>query len=196
MVPGRSLHREMRLLVEAGVPPMEVLKATTSHAARFYGMEREIGSIEPGRKADLLILDADPLADIANTERIAHVILDGRPVTRTLAFSNPFPRPVSDEPTPVIESVSPLRFTRGQSHATLTISGRDFFTGSTVSINGRLVPATRVDDRTFEVPVPAAAISAVGTYGVVVSAPLPAGGPSNQKYFFVDFEASETDGRR
>jgi imidazolonepropionase-like amidohydrolase len=188
MQPGRSLHREMRLLAEAGVPPMEIIKATTSDAARFYGMERDLGTVESGRKADLLILDADPLADIGNTERIAQVVLDGRPVKRTLTFTNPFPRPVSDEPTPVIESVTPLRLTRGQTPAVLRLSGRHFFTGSTVSIDGQVVPARRVDDRTFEVPVPASAVSAVGTYGVVVTAPLPAGGPSNQRYFFVDFE--------
>lgn len=188
MQPGRSLHREMRLLAEAGVPPMDILKATTSQAARFYGMERDRGTVEAGRKADLLILDADPLADIGNTERIAHVVLDGRPVKRSLTFTNPFPRPVSDEPTPVIESVTPLRFTRGQAPAVLTLSGRHFFTGSTVSINGQVVPARRVDDRTLEVPVPVSALSAVGTYALVVIAPLPAGGPSNQRYFFVDFD--------
>jgi hypothetical protein len=188
MQPGRSLHREMRLLAEAGVPPMEIIKATTGHAARFYGMERDLGTVEPGRKADLLILDADPLADIGNTERIAYVVMDGRLVKRTLTFTNPFPRPVSDEPTPVIESITPLRLTRGQAPAVLTLSGRHFFIGSTVSIDGQVVPARRVDDRTFEVPIPASTISAVGTYGVVVTAPLPAGGPSNQRYFFVDFE--------
>ena len=187
MQPGRSLHREMRLLAEAGVPPMEIIKATTVYPARFYGMERDLGTVEAGRKADLLILDADPLADIANTERIAHVIRNGRPVERTVTFTNPFPRPVSDEPTPVIESVAPLRFTRGQAPAALRISGRDFFVGSTVSIDGREVPARRLDDRTLEVTVPAAVLSAVGTYRIVVTAALPAGGPSNARYFFVDF---------
>ena len=67
-------------------------------------------------------------------------------------------------------------------------SGNELQPGSTVSIDGQVVPARRVDDRTFEVPVPASAVSAVGTYGVVVTAPLPAGGPSNERYFFVDFE--------
>jgi hypothetical protein len=196
MQPGRSLHREMRLLAEAGVAPMEIIKATTSHAARFYGMERDLGTIEAGRKADLLILDADPLADIGNTERIRQVILDGRPVMRTLTFTNPFPRPVSDEPTPVIESVTPLRFTRGQAPAVLKLSGRDFFVGSTVSIDGKVVPARRVDDRTYEVTVPPSMILAVGTYGIVVTAPLPAGGSSNQRYFFVDFEPASHPPRR
>lgn len=196
MQPGRSLHREMRLLAEAGIAPMEIIKATTSHAARFYGMERDLGSVEVGRKADLLILEADPLADIGNTERIAQVILDGRPITRRLTFANPFPRPVSDEPTPVIESVTPLRFIRGQSPAVLKLSGRDFFVGTTVSIDGKVVPAKRLDDRTYEVIVPSSTISAVGTYGVVVTAPLPAGGPSNQRYFFVDFEPPDAESRR
>ena len=68
----------MRALVEAGLPIMDVLKLSTVRAAEFSGASDRTGSIRPGLSADMVLLDADPLADIRNTERIAAVILQGR----------------------------------------------------------------------------------------------------------------------
>ena len=76
--PGSGLHGEMRALVEAGLPIMDVLKLSTVRAAEFSGASDRTGSIRPGLSADMVLLDADPLADIRNTERIAAVILRGR----------------------------------------------------------------------------------------------------------------------
>jgi imidazolonepropionase-like amidohydrolase len=77
--PGFALHEELALLVsEAKVPPMQVLTAATRNAARFLGAGDSLGTIEADRAADLVLLDADPLADIRNTQRIAAVIVRGR----------------------------------------------------------------------------------------------------------------------
>ena len=76
--PGSGLHGEMRALVEAGLPAMDVLKLSTARAAEFSGAADRTGSIRPGLSADMVLLDGDPLADIRNTERIAAVILGGR----------------------------------------------------------------------------------------------------------------------
>ncbi|MBK5096139.1 MAG: amidohydrolase family protein [Gemmatimonadetes bacterium] len=76
---GFSLHDELALLVETyGMTPMEALRSATAIPATFMGMDTEVGTIEPGKRADLLLLDADPLADIRNTRRIDTVIADGR----------------------------------------------------------------------------------------------------------------------
>ena len=64
-------------MVEAGLSPMDVLVAATRHGAMVLGREKELGTIAPGMLADMLVLDADPLADIRNTRRIAHVIRGG-----------------------------------------------------------------------------------------------------------------------
>lgn len=77
VVPGVSLHRELELLVEAGVPPLEVLRLATLGNAASLGAENEIGTVAPGKKADLLLLEADPLADIRNTRRIRQVVQNG-----------------------------------------------------------------------------------------------------------------------
>lgn len=76
-VPGFSLHREMRLMVEAGLTPYQVLETGTRNAARYFGTE-EWGIIAPGRAADLVLLEGNPLQDIGNTRRIAGVMLRGR----------------------------------------------------------------------------------------------------------------------
>lgn len=75
--PGLSAHEEMRLMVELGVPAIEALRAGTINGARAVGIDRETGSLEAGKLADIVILDGDPLADINNTLKIAKVIKAG-----------------------------------------------------------------------------------------------------------------------
>ena len=82
LVPGFSLHDELRLLVKAGFSPMEALQAATLEPARYLGLETELGTIEAGKRADLVLLAADPLLDIANTQAIAAVIVNGRYLER------------------------------------------------------------------------------------------------------------------
>jgi imidazolonepropionase-like amidohydrolase len=76
--PGESLHDELELLVKAGLSPIEALQCATLRPAEYLGMTGRLGSVAPGKFADLVLLDADPLAEIANTRRIAAVILGGQ----------------------------------------------------------------------------------------------------------------------
>ncbi|MBL8234060.1 MAG: amidohydrolase family protein [Bryobacterales bacterium] len=80
VVPGESLHQELELLVSAGLTPMEALQAATSKPAQFLGLSKQLGTVQKGRLADLVLLDANPLEDIRNTRRIAAVISRGRVV--------------------------------------------------------------------------------------------------------------------
>lgn len=83
LVPGLSLHQELQALVRAGLTPMEALAAATRVPAEFLGIADEVGTIEVGKRADLVLLDADPRADIANTRTIAAVIAAGGYYDRT-----------------------------------------------------------------------------------------------------------------
>lgn len=82
VLPGQALHQELELLVAAGLPPIAALQAATRDAARLLGLERERGTLEPGRAADLVLLDGDPLADIRATRRIAAVVQGGELLDR------------------------------------------------------------------------------------------------------------------
>ena len=74
---GLTAQLELQLLVESGLSPRQVLSIATINAARMAGREHELGSVEPGKLADLVILDADPLADINNVYRIFRVVKGG-----------------------------------------------------------------------------------------------------------------------
>lgn len=82
LVPGVSLHQELALLVEAGLTPLEALQAATLTPARSLDQADSLGTIEPGKLADLVLLDANPLEDIGNTRKIAAVVLNGRHLDR------------------------------------------------------------------------------------------------------------------
>jgi len=74
---GPSLHREFELMAEAGLTPMQIIVDATRNAARVFSPDPQIGTIESGKLADLVILDADPLADIGNARQINKVIKGG-----------------------------------------------------------------------------------------------------------------------
>lgn len=81
-VPGFSLHREMQMMVEAGLSPYEVLVTGTRNPAFYFNSQEESGSIEPGKRADLVLLNANPLEDISNTMEIEAVFLKGKYFSR------------------------------------------------------------------------------------------------------------------
>jgi len=81
--PGFSLHEELQRFVAAGFTPMEVLQTATLNPAKFLGMEDRLGTIEKGKFADLVLLNANPLEDIRNTQKIEAVVVNGRYLSRS-----------------------------------------------------------------------------------------------------------------
>ncbi len=77
-VPGFSIHHELRLLVDAGLTPYQALRTGTANVATFLGEEGRFGAVAAGQRADLILLEADPLADVANVQRRAGVMVNGR----------------------------------------------------------------------------------------------------------------------
>lgn len=77
-VPGHTLHRELELYVKAGLTPLEALQTATLVPARVMKQENEVGTIEAGKRADMIILDGNPLDDISNIRKIRFVVAQGR----------------------------------------------------------------------------------------------------------------------
>ena len=75
--PGLSLHDELGWLVRAGLSPADALRTATLNPARHLDRAGDLGTVATGKLADLVLLDADPLRDIANTRRVRAVVLDG-----------------------------------------------------------------------------------------------------------------------
>jgi imidazolonepropionase-like amidohydrolase len=77
-VPGHSIHREIELYVEAGLTPMAAIQSATLVPAKAMKLDAELGTIAPGKRADLIVVDGDPLADIRNLRRVTTVVTGGR----------------------------------------------------------------------------------------------------------------------
>lgn len=78
IIPGIDLHGELELFVQAGLKPMEAIQAATINAARCLNIQTSVGSLEQGKLANLVLLDANPLHDIRNTRKISAVFLNGK----------------------------------------------------------------------------------------------------------------------
>jgi imidazolonepropionase-like amidohydrolase len=77
-VPGHTLHRELELYVKSGLTPMEAIQAATLTPARLMNLEKDVGTIEAGKRADILILAGDPLENISNIRKTKFVVVQGR----------------------------------------------------------------------------------------------------------------------
>jgi imidazolonepropionase-like amidohydrolase len=94
IVPGLSLHEEMQALTDVGIPPMKALQGATLWAAEVLGQQKDLGSVEPGKLADLTIVEGNPLADITAARHVRLVIKDGAVMDTTYDahWVNPIPR--------------------------------------------------------------------------------------------------------
>ena len=75
---GLALHWEMWMFVQGGMSPLQALRTATISAATYLGMDKDIGSLEPGKVADLVVIDGDLTADITVSDRVTHIMLNGR----------------------------------------------------------------------------------------------------------------------
>lgn len=82
-LPGEGVHEEMQLLVRAGLTPAQALRAATWEPARYFGATDSLGKVAPAQVADLVVLEANPLDDVASVRRIAAVVANGQLYTRT-----------------------------------------------------------------------------------------------------------------
>jgi len=197
VIPGMSLHREMEFLVEAGLNPMQAIMAATKAGADYLGKGSELGTVEEGKLADLILVRGDPVKDITHTRRIETVIKDGEIVDPGYhrCFSNQFPRPYSQEfyghPIPRLDDLSPKFAAENSETVRLVLKGRDFFPGSIVSLGGNRLATRFVSQEELAATIPSHLLK-VGTIPVAVVNPKPyefpgRGGTSNALPFIVRF---------
>jgi hypothetical protein len=192
--PGLSLHHEMQLLVDAGLSPMQAIMAATSNGAELLGLRPTLGTVEKGKLADLVLVDANPLQDITNTKKISRVIKDGRVVDTTYHadYEIPIRRPGPESkhlynPPPVVRDLLPPVVVEG-AIVTVRILGRGFTPSSVVRFDGRAIPTRWVSATEMAATLTAQQTGRVGTFLVTVDTPKPGGGTSEPVEFIVTFK--------
>jgi imidazolonepropionase-like amidohydrolase len=88
------------MLVEAGLTPLQAIQTASINVAQAWGKEKDFGSVEKGKVADLIIVRGDPLKNISDTQNIESVFIDGKKVDTSYHadYKNPIPRPIEDRP--------------------------------------------------------------------------------------------------
>ncbi|MBI4481546.1 MAG: amidohydrolase family protein [Acidobacteria bacterium] len=202
--PGIGFHHELQLLVDAGIAPMQAIVAATKWSAEYIRKDQELGTVEPGKLADMVILNGDPLKDITNTKKIALVMKDGRVLNIGYQphFRNPLPRPPQFLPnrsqvanlrlvlTPevIAETGGPLTLTVRSRPLAEVPGGGYFYRVSLVHFNGVALPTKFVNAIELQAEVPAELVAKAGVYPVTASLPGPLGGMSRPAYLIVKFK--------
>jgi len=214
-VPGLSLQHEMQMLVEAGLTPLQALKSATRWSAELLegkdGVRgpASIGSLEPGKRADLVVLAADPLSEIANALEIERVMKDGAWVDlgytpEYYTFTSPSRSVAGATFAPVISSVTPAALDAGTGTTRVVLEGSGFLLTSLIRVNGVSVETIVTNPRRVEFDLPAELVASPGpdpyrapgpqqTIGIVgnrsieihVFNPPPEGGASNSVHLLV-----------
>ena len=192
--PGLALHHEMQLLVDAGIPPMKALQASTQWPAQMARLDKQIGTVEAGKLGDVVILSADPLQDIHNTQTVEQVIKAGvvQPIGYHAGYDAPFhqygrvTKHLYNQP-PVVSNLEPA-ITPGESEVWVRVTGTNFAPNSVVLFDGNPVETKFIGDGELQGRLTATQTTHPGNYLIGVHTPKPGGGTTEGLSFIVDYK--------
>lgn len=190
---GLALHVEMEELVRAGLTPMQAILSSTKWPAELIHKEKDLGTVEPGKLADIVLVQGNPLSDIRNTRNIRTVIMDGKVVDRTLDpnWKNPIPRPVAeyarDYRGPEVSTIAPEAVRAGAGNLAIELTGRKFKPTSVIRFDMTNLPTKFVSESKLTATVDSGLLRNAGTYAVTVTTPGSGGGTSREVYLIVKY---------
>jgi imidazolonepropionase-like amidohydrolase len=184
------MHQALAMDVEAGVPPMTALQAATLNVARTFKKDKDYGSIERGKVADLSIIEGDPLQDIWMTQNVKMVVMDGEVIDIGFHnYKNPIPSFYSYQSLPLDLEISPLFLIEGSGPTTLKIRGQGgMWPFHRVMLNGEPLPTSFVSKNELKATIPPEAIPKAGTYIVTLKCEGEAFPESHRAHLIVGFK--------
>ena len=148
------LHEALVMDVEAGVPPMTAIQAATLNVAKTFKKDKDYGSVEPGKVADLCIIEGDPLKDIWMTQNVKMVIMDGKKVDIGFSkYKNPIPAFYAYQTLPLDLDISPLYVVAGSGPTVLKVRGPGMWPFHRVLLNGQPLPTRYVNKSEIEATI-------------------------------------------
>jgi Amidohydrolase family len=164
------MHQALAMDVEAGVPPMKAIQAATLNVARTFKKEKDYGSVEPGKIADLSIVEGNPLEDIWMTQNVKMVVMDGKVIDVGFKkYKNPIPSFYSYQSLPLDLEIAPLLLIEGSGPTTLRVRGHGgMWPFHQVMLNGEPLPTSFVSKDELKATIAPQAIPKAGTYIVTL----------------------------
>ena len=182
------MHQALTMDVEAGVPPMTALQAATINVAKTFKKDKDYGSVEPGKVADLSIIEGDPLKDIWMTQNVKMVVIDGEMIDIAFhKYQNPIPSFYTYQTLPRDLTIHPLRVSQGEGPITLTVTGEGMWPFHRVHLNGAPLPTKFKSKNELEATVSPQDIALAGTYAVTVKADGEPTPESHRAHLIVSF---------
>jgi imidazolonepropionase-like amidohydrolase len=186
LLPAYGLHAELELAIDAGLSPLLAIQSASLNVARAWGKDKDYGSVEKGKVADLVIVHGDVMKDISTTQNVEKVFMEGKPVDTSFHanYRNPIPRPLADRFITSLSQVSPASLVEG-SAGQIKLAGANFRPSHQVLLNGRKVQSKFVNGRELEVQIPP---TNAGTHRITVIDPGIPTSESAPVYLVVSFK--------
>jgi len=184
------MHQALAIDVEAGVPPMKAIQAATLNVARTFRMDKDYGSVEPGKVADLSIVEGDPLQDIWMTQNVKMVVMDGKVIDIGFKkYKNPIPSFYSYQSLPLNLEISPLFLIERSGPTVLKVRGQGgMWPFHRVMLNGQPLPTSFNSKDEVQAIIPPEAIPTAGTYIVTLKCEGEAFPESHRAHLVVGFK--------
>ena len=165
------MHQALAIDVEAGVPPMQAIQAATLNVARTFKKDKDYGSVEVGKVADLSVVEGDPLQDIWMTQNVKMVVMDGKVIDSGFTkYKNPIASFYSYQSLPLDLEISPLFLIEGSGPTVLKVRGQGggMWPFHQVMLNGEPLPTSFVSKDELKATISPEAIAKAGTYIVTL----------------------------
>jgi imidazolonepropionase-like amidohydrolase len=184
------MHQALAMDVEAGVPPMTAIQAATLNVARTFKRDKDYGSVEPDKVADLSIIEGNPLQDIWMTQNVKMVVMDGKLTDVAFQkYKNPIPSFYSYQSLPLELEISPLFLIEGSGPTVMKVRGPGgMWPFHRVMLNGKPLPTSFVSREELKAVIPAEAIPKAGTYIVTLKCEGEAFPESHRAHLVVGFK--------